>query len=277
MSPGRLGVARQRQHPVRVRAVQIGIRVNHLRLNPDTKLHAELFNVIDHRLKAVRVFFLVQIPVAQRGVVVVAAFEPAVVNDKALHAQRCGLVGHAHDVVRIVVEVDPLPGVEMHRARFIFREADNVIAQVAVELLAHAIQPVRGVAGIQARRPERFPLFNRHFTRQVERFGLHIAAAIGFHLCAQAVVAAPAQMHTPDVTLHFAERWRTGDQRREMFVGGFTPAVFNHKAVMFKHHAVRLKLPDPASVEGHHLLRALGNRERHGKAIHLPRLRFQVG
>ena len=50
MSPGRLGVARQRQHPVRVRAIQIGIGVNHLRLNPDTKLHAELFNVIDYRL-----------------------------------------------------------------------------------------------------------------------------------------------------------------------------------------------------------------------------------
>ena len=60
-------------------------------------------------------------------------------------------------------------------------------------------------------------------------------------------------------------------------MGGFTPAVFNHEAVVLKRNAVRLKLPDPASVEGHHLLRALGNRERHGKAIHLPRLRFQVG
>ena len=137
--------------------------------------------------------------------VVVAAFKPAVVDNKALHAQRSGLVGHAHDVVRIVVEVDPLPGVEVHRARFIFREADNIVAQVAVELLAHAVQPVRGVTGIQARRPERFPLFNRHFTRQVERFGLHIAAAIGFRLCAQAVVTTPAQMYTPDVAVHFTE------------------------------------------------------------------------
>ena len=60
-------------------------------------------------------------------------------------------------------------------------------------------------------------------------------------------------------------------------MGGFTPTVFNHKAVMFKHHAVRLKLPDPASVEGHHLLRVFGHRQRHGKSIHLPRLHFQVG
>ena len=104
--------------------------------------------------------------------VVIAAFEPAVIDDEALHAQRGGLVGHAHDVVRIVVKVDPFPGIEVHRARFVFREADDVVAQVAVERLAHAVQALRGVAGIQARRPERIALFNRHFTRQVKRFGL---------------------------------------------------------------------------------------------------------
>jgi hypothetical protein len=68
----------------------------------------------------------------------------------------------------------------MHRARFVFREADNVVAQVAMELLAHAVQALRGVAGIQARRPERFALLNRHFARQIERFGLQIAATVGF-------------------------------------------------------------------------------------------------
>ena len=83
-------------------------------------------------------------------------------------------------------------------------------------------------------------------------------------------------MHAPDVTLHFAERRRTGNQRREMLVGGFTPTVFNHEAVMFKLYAVRLKLPDPATVEGHYLLRALGHRQRDGKTVHLPGDRFQV-
>ena len=276
MTPGRLGIARQRQHPVRMRAIQIGVRVDHLRLNPDAKLHAEPFDVVNHRRQAIRIFFLIQIPVAQRGVVVIAAFEPAVVNNKALHAQRGGLVGHPHDVIRIVVEVDPLPGIEVYRTRFIFREADDVVAQVAMERLAHAVQAPRGVAGIQARCPERIALFYRHFPRQVERFGLNITATVGFRFRAQAMVPAPAQMHAPDVTLHFAERWRTGYQCRKVFVGGFTPAVFNHNAVVLKVYAVRLELSDPASVEGHHLPGALGHRQRDGKAVNLPGTCFQV-
>ena len=128
-----------------------------------------------------------------------------------------------------------------------------------MERLAHAVQTLRGVAGIQARRPERIALLNRHFARQVEGFSLQIAAAVGFGFRTQAVVAAPAQMHAPDVAVHFAERRRTGNQRREVLVGGFTPAVFNHKAVVLKRHAVRLKFPDPAPVEGHHLPRAFGH------------------
>lgn len=147
----------------------------------------------------------------------------------------------------------------MNRARFVFGEADNVVAKVLVKLLAHAVQALCGVACIQARRPERVALLNRHFARQVEGFSLQIAAAVGFGFRTQAVVAAPAQMHAPDVAVHFAERRRTRNQRREVFMGGFTPAVFNHKAVVFKRHAVRLKFPDPAPVEGHHLPCAFGH------------------
>ena len=159
----------------------------------------------DDRREAVRVLLLVQIPVTQRGVVVVATFEPAVVDDKALHAQRGRLVGHAHDVVRVVIKVDAFPGIEVDRARFVFGEADNVVAKVMVKLLAHAVQALRGVACIQARRPERVAHLNRHFARQVEGFSLQIAAAVGFGFRTQAVVAAPAQMHAPDVAVHFAE------------------------------------------------------------------------
>jgi hypothetical protein len=34
-------------------------KVNHLRLDPDAKFHAESFNVTDYRRQAVRVFFLI--------------------------------------------------------------------------------------------------------------------------------------------------------------------------------------------------------------------------
>ena len=91
-----------------------------------------------------------------------------------------------------------------------------------------------------------------------------------------ATLARPVANGRLDVALHFAERRRTGNQRREVLVGGFTPTIFNHEAVVFKLNAVRLKLSDPASVEGHHLLRALGHRQRDGETVNLPGDRFQV-
>ena len=99
--------------------------------------------MVDNRGQTVRIFFFIEIPVAERRPVVVATFKPAVVDDKALHAQPRRLIRHAHDVLRVVVKIDPFPGVEMHRARLVVREANNLFAQIAVELLAHAVQPLR--------------------------------------------------------------------------------------------------------------------------------------
>lgn len=81
----------------------------------------------------------------------------------------------------------------MHRARFVARETNNPFAQITMELLAHAVQPIRRVAGIQVRRPQGFPFRQRHFARQIERLGLQIATAIGFHLRPQAMVTAQAR------------------------------------------------------------------------------------
>gem|GEM_PF-6354403 len=58
---------------------------------------------------------------------------------------------------------------------------------------------------------------------------------------------------------------------------GATATVFNHEAVMFELHTVRLEFADPASVKGHHLSGAIDNGQRDGKTIDLPRLRPQIG
>ena len=277
MAASQRGIARQRQHPVRVRPVQIGVRVNHFRLHPNTEFHPQRFHVINNRRQAVGVLFLIKIPVPKRRPVVVAPFKPAVIDNKALDAQRRRLVSHTHDVVRVVVEIDPLPGVEMHRARLVAREANNPFAQITMELLAHAVQPIRRVAGIQVRRPQGFPFRQRHFARQIERLGLQIATAIGFHLRPQAMVTAPGQMHAPDFTLHLAKGAAAGDQGREMFVRGAPAAVLQHKAVVLQRQAVRLKLADPAAMESHHLASAFGDRQRDRQAIHLPWAGAQIG
>ncbi|MOA07668.1 hypothetical protein D3C78_1273770 [compost metagenome] len=116
-----------------------------------------------------------------------------------------------------------------------------------------------GIAGVEAWRPQRFTLFHRHFARQIERLGLQITATVCFGFGTQAVVAAPSQMYAPHVAMHFVKRWRAGHQGREMFVRRAPATAFNHKAVVLKRDAMRLKLADPAAMKGHHFLGALGD------------------
>ena len=71
-------------------AIEIGVGIDHLRLDPQAEIHAECMHFVDERLEAVGELLLVDIPVAEAGVVVFALAEPAVVHDKAVHAERGG-------------------------------------------------------------------------------------------------------------------------------------------------------------------------------------------
>ena len=73
--------------------------------------------MVGERAEAVGVLALVDVPVAERARVVVAAAEPAVVEDEALDADRRGGVGEPLQLGDVVVEVDRLPRVEQHLAR----------------------------------------------------------------------------------------------------------------------------------------------------------------
>ena len=226
--------------------------------------------MIDNRSQSLRVFFLIEIPVTERGVVIIAPFKPAVIDNKTLDAQRRRLVSHLHDVVRVMIEVDTFPGIEVHRARFAVGETDHLLAQIAVELLTHAVQATGGVAGIQIWRPQGFTRIQHFFTRQPQRFGLQIATTIGFYFRAQAVVAAPAQMHAPDIALLLAEATAACNNGREMFMRGAPAAVLQHKAVVFKAQTMRLEFTDPAAVEGHHIPRIFRHWQSNCQSLRLP-------
>ncbi|MNE72249.1 hypothetical protein D3C80_1681730 [compost metagenome] len=108
--------------------------------------------MLDHRSQPVRVFFLVQIPVAKCRAIVVAATEPTVINDKAFYAKSGRLGGHLHDVLGLVVEIDALPGIEMHGTWLVFREVQDILADITVKLLAERIQTRARAGSIQPRR-----------------------------------------------------------------------------------------------------------------------------
>ena len=75
-----------RQDPLRVRAEEVGVRVDHLRLEPEPELHAQPSHVLDERVQPVGPHLLVDHPVAEAGGVVAAVVEPAVVEHEPLHA-----------------------------------------------------------------------------------------------------------------------------------------------------------------------------------------------
>ena len=91
------------------------------------------------------------------------------------------------------------------------------------------------------------------------------------------MVTAPAQVHAPHFALHLAKSATAGNQRWKMFVRSASTTVFQHKAVVFKGQTMGLEFADPAAMKGHDFAGALGDRQRDRQAVHLPRLRAQVG
>ena len=133
--------ARHGERPVGMRAVQVGVLVDHLRLHPDAELDAERVDLLDELGERAAELLLVDRPVAERAEVVVAVAEPAVVHDEHVHAQVGGLGGKAHELVAGEVEVMGLPAVHEHGARGVApRAAADVPADAAVQVVGEALQ-----------------------------------------------------------------------------------------------------------------------------------------
>src|ERR1700690_2550885 len=67
--------------------IEVAIRIHHFRLNPDAEVHPQRVHLLDHGPQAVRKLLLVQVPVAQAAVIVVALTKPAIINHKSLYSE----------------------------------------------------------------------------------------------------------------------------------------------------------------------------------------------
>ena len=76
----------QPMNPIRVRAVQIAVRVDRFRLDPQPEIHAQRVHMVDQLLQTVRKLLRVDRPVAQPRPVGMARAKPAVVHHEKLHA-----------------------------------------------------------------------------------------------------------------------------------------------------------------------------------------------
>ena len=88
------------EQPVRVLAGQVGVEVDHLRLEPQAEVHAELVHTVDQRVEAVGPPERVDVPVAQAGPVVRATSEPPVVEHEPLDPDGGGTLGEVEQLGR---------------------------------------------------------------------------------------------------------------------------------------------------------------------------------
>ena len=132
--------------PVRVGTVKVGVRGDHLRLHPDAEFHAQLIDLSHQTFQTAGKLFLIDEPVSQGAVVVIAVSEPAVVHHQHLNAQFGRPRGNGQKLFGIEIEVGALPVVDEDGALSVPPDAaDQMAAVQVVECPGHMAQAGVGI------------------------------------------------------------------------------------------------------------------------------------
>ena len=145
--------------------------------------------MIDKRLQAIGILAPVNDPVAERRGVVVAATEPAVVENEALDAQGGGCVRLGLQGIEAVVEIIAFPGVQRHRTRA------HGAARPRQDLRAHeGLQRRRVLGGIDDGALVAVPSGQADLAGFEQRAEMDEAAAVVERVDGDQMVAAPTEM-----------------------------------------------------------------------------------
>ncbi len=260
--------------PLGVGAGDVGVDVDHLRLEPQPELHAERTHTVDQRAQPVGPHVLGDDPVAQAGAVVAAAAEPSVVEHEPLHAERGRAIGEVEQPRQVMVEVDGLPHVERDRPVRVDGPRARPLESVepagdGVEAVAvRAVEPRTGVA-LAGRQPD--------LAGQQELPAAEQARAGRDPFRVVDVVAAPRGVHGVHLAAGEPESGGAGVQH----VGGVGPgaaaAVLPQVQARAEGRALRypLLVVPPAEVE--QLVRRRGDGQGDGELVDRVRLGALVG
>ena len=111
-SCGRVGTSRQLKCPIRMRAVKVGVRGDHFRFKPDAHLHTEFMQFIRQMTQTQRQFIFIDIPVTQRGMVIISVSKPAVVHNQHFNAERSSSTCNFQQLLFVESEVGCFPVVD---------------------------------------------------------------------------------------------------------------------------------------------------------------------
>ena len=137
---------RRAQHPVGMRAIEVAVLRDHLRLEPETEFQSAPVRRRRDALDAALELFPVDRPVAERGIVVVPMAEPAVVEHEELEPEIRRARSERVHLLVVEVEIRRLPVVDEDGAhRVAVFAAQEMLAIRRMERLRHSVQPVRRI------------------------------------------------------------------------------------------------------------------------------------
>ena len=159
VTDGQRGAAGDLKCPVRVCAEQVTVRADGFRFHPDAEIQLQIVNFSAQFVHTAGQFGGVSRPVTKGGRIIIAAFEPAVIQHKEVHAALLGGAGKREEFFLIKGKIARLPAVdkdwtfERHIAVF---SANQVFADGRVEAAAHAAEARIAVHECGFRRGEGF-------------------------------------------------------------------------------------------------------------------------
>ncbi len=212
----REGVRRGREHPLGMGTHQVGVEVDHLRLDPQAEVQAEGVHPLDERSEPVRPGVGVDGPVAEAGVIVAPPAEPAVVEHEPLGARSSGHLGQLGEPVEVMVEVDGLPGVDEHLAQRSWRRPAHEVVHPGRD----TVEPGLGPAADQPRRRAGLPRTEHYLTRGEQLAPTQQAVALGRAVGVGLVVAAPRHVDGPHLAAPEPEPGGAGRQEQRGVVAG---------------------------------------------------------
>jgi hypothetical protein len=161
-------------------------------------------NMVDQRREAFGELVPVDLPVAQTRSVVVAAAEPAVIEDEALGAQFRGQRGDGFQLIELMPEIDRLPAIVMHGPRLAFAPRVHRCLDGAKVPMKGLGQPVEALVRPGQQQGGRGDFAARKAV--IKHAELHLPPPVGQFLGQHPVTAAPGQ--------------RGGETGACMFTGG---------------------------------------------------------
>ena len=163
-----------------MRAIEVAVGVDHFGFEPQAEFHAKLGDMFDQRTKPIGIDIPRYIPVSQTRTVMAAATEPAIIQNKALHADLRCAGGKLLQFFDIMVEIDGFPSVIVDRTRFAAHcRPKQFGAHMVMELAAELAEPLSAIGRDNLRTCICLPRRKPHFAGQQQSTKAHQHPPIG--------------------------------------------------------------------------------------------------